>query len=52
MNSEHRYTGLEVNKVCELYYRRDTGSGNNKFHDPEYPDWCHDRSDRADQVGA
>ena len=39
INSEHRDAGLEVKKVCELYYQRETGLGNNKFRDPEYLDW-------------
>ena len=38
MNSEHMYAGLEDNKMHELYYKRETGSGNNKFHDLECPD--------------
>jgi len=38
MHSEHRYTGSEGNEMHELYYNKETGLGNNKFCDTEYPD--------------
>ena len=35
MDSEHRYAGLEDNKMHELYYKRETQLGNDKFHGTE-----------------